>query len=247
MIHIDIINASSVLKDAEIQAVIPALQKQISQHFYPAWGVNAHLAFVPKGGKPAKGHWWMAILDNSDEAGALGYHDLTSEGLPIGKVFAATDKQYGLSWTVTLSHELCEMLADPDINLAAQVGDTTFYAYETADAVEADEMGYEIDGVLVSDFVTPEWFESLQHPVGTKLDHAGRVKDPLQLLAGGYMSVLDLQSGQGWTQIFAQGAPSESYAAYAERRHKQNPRVGSRSYRRRMPRVQWLKSTAHQG
>jgi len=120
MIHIDIINASTVLSDTVIAAAVPALQTQINRDFYPAWGVKANLFFVPKGHKPAKGHWWMAILDNSDVAGALGYHDLTSEGLPIGKVFAGTDMQYGLSWTVTLSHELVEMLADPTINLAAQ-------------------------------------------------------------------------------------------------------------------------------
>jgi len=49
------------------------------------------------------------ILDDSDQAGALGYHDLTSDGLPIGKVFAASDLKAGTSWTVTASHELLEM------------------------------------------------------------------------------------------------------------------------------------------
>lgn len=238
MIHIDIINASTVLGDAEIKAAIPALQKQITQHFLPAWGVNAHLYFVPSGGKPAKGHWWMAIMDNSDVAGALGYHDLTSEGLPIGKVFAATDKHYGLSWTVTISHELCEMLADPDVNLAAQISDTQFYAYETADPVEDDSLGYSIDGVLVSDFVHPEWFENLQHPAGTKFDHAGHCSKPLQLLPGGYMSVLNIRATQGWTQIFAEVKSSQE-------QYSKRARVGSRRERRTVPRGEWIYSTAH--
>ena len=27
------------------------------------------------------GSWWVVFLDNSDQAGALAYHDLTNEGL----------------------------------------------------------------------------------------------------------------------------------------------------------------------
>ena len=32
----------------------------------------------------------MLVLDTSDQAGALGYHDVTPQGLPLGKVFAKT-------------------------------------------------------------------------------------------------------------------------------------------------------------
>jgi hypothetical protein len=46
-------------------------------------------------------------------------HDTTPDGLPLGKVFAGTDKAFGTQWTVTASHELLEMLGDPAINLTA--------------------------------------------------------------------------------------------------------------------------------
>ena len=59
------------------------------------------------------------MTDNPDQAGALGYHEITSQGTPLGKVFAKLDLQSGASWTVTLSHELLEMLADPWINWCA--------------------------------------------------------------------------------------------------------------------------------
>jgi hypothetical protein len=42
-------------------------------------------------------------------------------GFPIGKVFAASDLKAGTSWTVTASHELLEMLGDPNINLTVFV------------------------------------------------------------------------------------------------------------------------------
>ncbi len=120
-IQISIINASTVLTDTEIRPVVNALQQQVTNDFRPAWGIDAELTFVPTGSTPPIGTWWLTILDDSDQAGALGYHDLTPDGLPLGKVFAATDLKYGNSWTVTASHELLEMLADPNINLTVFV------------------------------------------------------------------------------------------------------------------------------
>jgi hypothetical protein len=148
MIQISVINESTVLTDSEVIPVIAALQKQITNDFRPAWGVDAELALVPKNTQPPTGSWWVVVLDDSDQAGALGYHDLTSDGLPIGKVFAASDLKYGNSWTVTASHEVLEMLADPNINLTVfvQNANTTgvLYAYEVCDACEDDSFGYQI-------------------------------------------------------------------------------------------------------
>jgi len=48
------------------------------------------LPFIPKNQMPAAGSWWLVFLDNSDQAGALAYHDLTNDGLPISKVFVKT-------------------------------------------------------------------------------------------------------------------------------------------------------------
>lgn len=238
-IKISIINAGTAVSDDEVKKAIPALQTQIHSHFAPAWGIDADLSFVPRGKKPAAKSWCLVILDNSDQAGALGYHDLTKDGLPLGKVFVKSDIQYGLQWTVTASHELLEMLADPDINLTAFVqkdnSSGRLYAYEVCDACEADALGYKIDGVLVSDFVYPAWFESFRKKGSTQFDHRKLIKEPFQLLKGGYIGIFDVGSGGGWTQITAQGVPH----AYAAR-----PKVGTRRERRRTPRDQWLKSTA---
>src|SRR6266571_4314023 len=77
--------------------------------------------------------WWLVILDTSDVADALGYHDFTPAGRPIGKVFAQSDIMDNLEWTVTASHELLEMLADPDIVRTVFVQETNtsgkIYAY----------------------------------------------------------------------------------------------------------------------
>lgn len=206
-IKISIINASKTLTDDQVKAAVPALQTQVSRDFAPAWGVDAELDFVGTGKQPPAGHWWLVVLDNSDVADALGYHDVTPEGLPLGKIFAGTDKLYGNQWTVTASHELLEMLGDPAINLTA-LSMTEFevtqpvvgrlWAYEVCDPCEADEDGYKIDGVLVSDFVYPSWFESFRDPKTTQFDQQKLVKAAFELRPGGYASVYDMTSGTGW-------------------------------------------------
>lgn len=241
-IQVAVINASTVLSDADVQGAVPALQTQVHRDFAPVWGVDADLTFVPNTQKPASGNWWLVILDTSDQAGALGYHDLTSEGLPMGKVFAQSDVQAGTSWTVTASHELLEMLGDPDIDLTVfvqpQANLGTLYAYEVCDACEDDQFGYKIGQTLVSDFVFPSWFESFRPQGSTQFDYQKKVTRPFQLLSGGYIGVFDVTGGTGWHQITARGAPLN---------YRMRPRLGSRRDRRRIPRDEWIVSIPVQG
>src|ERR1700735_4567820 len=62
--------------------------------------------------QPSNGSCWLVLFNDSDQANALGCHDLTTGGLSIGKVFAASELKAGTSWTVTARHELLEMLGD---------------------------------------------------------------------------------------------------------------------------------------
>ncbi len=152
--------------------------------------------------------WQLVFLDNSDQADALGYHDLTAEGLPLGKVFVKTTMQAGLNWTVTASHELLEMLGDPDVNLAADVDSgnapTKFLGYEACDPCEGDQYGYPITAkgfpsVTVTDFVLPNYFMSNgQAP----FDFQKNMTAPFQILPGGYLATLDLSNlSAGWQQV----------------------------------------------
>ena len=237
--NISIINATTVLNDSEIRPVVEALQKQVSNDFRPVWGIDAKLNFVPATVNPPAGTWWLVILDDSDQAGALGYHDLTPDGLPIGKVFAGTDLKYGLTWSVTASHELLEMLADPNINLTVLVQTAaagTLYAYEVCDACESDNDGYEIGVVRVSDFVFPSWFEDFRTKGSTQFDQGNHIQSPLQLLSGGYIGAFDVTSGSGWHQVTAEKRPANLMS---------RGNVGTRRERRATPRYQWLTSRPH--
>jgi hypothetical protein len=240
-IQISIMNASTVLSDAEIRPVVDALQHQVTDDFRPAWGVDAELAFVPTGAEPTPGTWWLTILDDSDQAGALGYHDLTPDGLPIGKVFAGTDLKYGSNWTVTASHELLEMLGDPNINLnvLVQTSDENagrLFAYDVCDACEDDSFSYKIGDVNVSDFVFPSWFESFRAEGSTQFDQTKKITRPLGLLKGGYIGVFDINSGSGWHQLTAEKHPLSVQS---------RGNVGSRRERRAAPRYEWMPSVTH--
>ena len=79
--------------DDVVESYLPAFTQQWNHDLLPVWGVDAAtFTFVPKGQAPASGTWWVVFLDDSDQAGALAYHDLTDEGLPISKVFVKTIK-----------------------------------------------------------------------------------------------------------------------------------------------------------
>jgi len=250
MNKISIVNQSTLFKDTDLPALANALAIQVKRDWLPVWGIDAQLFYTPVGSQPSPDHWVIALLDNADQAGALGYHDVTPAGLPLGKAFVATTLADGGTVSVTVSHELLEMLGDPDINLTAERDDASgnpskFYAYEVGDAVEADALGYEVvvpagwDGagakILVSDFVTPAWFESFNRigPFSFKRN----VTQPFELAPGGYIGFLDLANlAQGWQQQTARTTSPRD-------RMRQRPHAGSRRLRRSMPREQWVAST----
>ena len=235
-IQISVINSSTALTDAELADALPAFQKQISRDLLAAWGLDATLQLVRKGATPPPGTWWFTVLDDAEQGFQLGYHDLTPEGLPAGRLYARTAKVIEAKWSVAFSHELLEMIVDPDVNLAVfeQTGDVLqLYAYEVCDACRADEHAYDIDGVTVSNFVYPAWFESFQKPP-VRFDHVGKITAPFQLLSGGYISVNPSSQANGWQLLTADGATPTP----------PRPAAGTRRARRATPRTEWKRSAA---
>ena len=222
MPQIAVINESTDITDAEVQSYLPAFGQQWNQDLLPVWGVDAAtFAFVPPNQAPASGTWWVVFLDDSDQAGALAYHDLTDEGLPISKVFVKTIKADNASVSVGATHEICEMAVDPWLNSAYQDPQGIFWAGEVCDPVEDDQYGYEIGGVLVTDFVTPNWFGH-QH-AQTTIDLKGHAHAPFEILTGGYAQKFDPQAG--WQQVTGSMARRSNRAAHAPDGSRRERRV----------------------
>jgi len=198
MPKIAVIREASAITDPEVKKMLDAFEQQWNRDLKPVWGVDqVEFAFVPKGQDPTTGSWWLVFLDDSDQAGALAYHDLTDEGLPISKVFVKTLLADNASVSVGATHELCEMAVDPWLNSAYQDLNGVFWAGEVCDPVESDQYGYKIGDVLVTDFVTPNWFGH-QHSQ-TQIDFENHAVAPFEVLSGGYAQKFDPQ--QGWQQV----------------------------------------------
>jgi hypothetical protein len=219
MLQIAVVNESTVISDADVQAMVPAFGQQWNLDLQPVWGVGeASFTFVPKSQSPAAGTWWVVFLDDSDQAGALAYHDLTNEGLPISKVFVKTILADKASVSVGATHEICEMAVDPWLNSAYQDPQGVFWAGEVCDPVEDDQYGYQIGSILVTDFVTPNWFAH-QNAQGS-IDFKGHANAAFQILTGGYAQKFD--PTQGWQQVTGSKArlSRRAYAAIGSRRER---------------------------
>jgi len=220
--------------------LIRAMQSYVDEHVAPVWGTPAVLRETDDF---EDGAWAIVFLDDADEPDALGYHDLTPEGLPLSKVFVKTTIEAGELVSMSASHELVEMLVDPannmyttgpnpkitytyayknaipvkEIKLSVEVD--AMYAYESADPVE--EESFEVNSVEMSDFVYPAYFENFHKPQSVKFDHNNKVTRPFQLLRGGYQIIFI--DGQ-FINVFGSKAKEKRFAKEDRRGHRSETR-----------------------
>jgi hypothetical protein len=213
-------NQASTPLGIDLDKLLAALQKYVDASVAPVWGTPARLV---KSTGFLEGAWAMVFLDRADAPGALAYHDLTPDGLPLSKVFVKTILDDQASLSVAASHELVEMLVDPAINLYSIGPNPKYlYAYEAADPVE--EESFKIDGVAVSDFVYPSYFEGFRKAGSIQFDRLKKVNRPFQILKGGYQIII--RNGKE-TQIFGSKAKAK--------RFRKEKRLGHRSQYREYP------------
>jgi hypothetical protein len=212
LVSIACTNKATVDLGVPFDKLTATLQKCFDEHFLPVWGYPVKLYNTDA---PKTSDWQFIYFDDADTAGALGYHDLTKDGQPVSKVFVKTtlaDKQLV---SVTASHELFEMVIDPIANLWADAANGTEYAYEMSDPVEEDT--FLVDGIEMSNFVHPSWFEPFKHPPGTKFDHLGLLKKPFSMTKGGYVIV---KKNGKVTQEYGSKAKEKRFAKEDRRDHR---------------------------
>lgn len=205
--NIYLVNKSTCVTNSELNKYALAIQKQVQEHFAPAWGISAYVKVVTDTSKiePTSYNGIIYIVDFPDSKnleGVLGYHDYTPSGQPVGYVFAGVDKKYGLEVSVTLSHEVLEMLGDVFCSWCTFVEINrvpTLLAIEVCDPVEDDDDGYMIDGVKVSNFVMPDWFEPTSK--AKVFDFRKQLTKPLEIRPGGYIGAFRIGKDKQWTNI----------------------------------------------
>ncbi len=235
---ISVVNRSTLLSDAEVQRAVRAINRQLGEDFEPHWQFGARLR-VDGAGRAAhapdakvslprlpgrRGDAVIYLQDKASVADAEGYHDANNEDVPFGFVFLDVCKAAGDEWTVALSHEAIELVGDPLSNLLVQGPcphdhrHQVFHSYELCDPVQGET--YEIDGVLVSNFVLPGWFARTM-VAGARNDFLGRPEAgatlaPFSIAPGGYLCYFDPDKPEGrkWVSYMPPGdAASEQRVA----------------------------------
>ena len=193
--RVALVSQSARLSFAAVAVAAAALNKQVARDLGPAWDLNATVdAFRSLRDVPADA-WPILFRDRIGEPGALGYHT-DSRGQPYALVTAAP------GWTQTASHELAEMLVDPFGNRLiagphpADPARRVLYLVEVSDPSETHS--YRIDGVAVSDFYLPAYFDPVVAP-GARYSFMGAITAPRQVLPGGYLSFYD-PAAKRWGQ-----------------------------------------------
>lgn len=218
---VDFVNHSHI-SDTDLELGVIALQRQINNHFLPAWSIGAQLNIV---NVPRNGNATIFIMNDSREPGVGGYRDVVEEA-PVGYVYSQTLEGTGDSWTYGASHELLEMLVDPYANLAAEgqfKGSPAFFAYEICDPVEADG-GYKIAGVQVANFVFPSWFINT---TSTQYDYLDLLDAPFTIGTNGTLSMF--REIGNWQYITNNGNLPKTHAKHTRRHRRQkrtNPNYG---------------------
>jgi hypothetical protein len=178
------------------QKYAAAQSRQILEHFAPYWGVFASVRAETPDNLHRPEEWRMELRKVPTQDGALGYHDTTPTGMPLLYVFPELCAEDGTTWTSCSSHEVCETLADPLLRRCVQAPDGTIWALEVCDAVESDS--YDIDGVQLSNFCTPQWGEPPSDLTNVAYDYLKLCKAAFEIRDGGYGQTYD--PTKGWVQ-----------------------------------------------
>lgn len=207
LIQVGLVDTTGKIDADLVQSVAAALNIQVTRDLPQFWNVSATVIYLSSPEKVPAGVWPVQLV-KSLPPGEGGFH-LDKHKQPYAKVIATPQND---GWTIAASHEVLEMLVDPygnrlqssvEIEIKGKkiVDGTGQYGYlvEACDPCEDDKFGYTVNGVVVSDFITPHFYDPLV-TAGTRYSFTGAIKAPRQILPGGYISWVNHEADQ-WQQL----------------------------------------------
>ena len=207
IIQVGLVDTTGEVDPNLVEAAAAALNLQVMRDLPQFWNVQATVRYLPSRSKLPAGVWPVQLVKRLPP-GEGGFH-LDKHNQPYAKVIAAPGDD---TWTIDASHETIEMLVDPSGNrtqssVAIEINGNNIedgtgqfnYLVEACDPCEANDYGYTINGVVVSDFITPHFYD-LVVTQGTRYSFTGAVTAPRQIFPGGYISFINLEADE-WEQI----------------------------------------------
>ena len=175
-----------------------ALQKQATRDFGQIWEIQANVSGFTNLEDVPTDYWPVIIRDDIKTPGAAGVHE-DKNGQPFALV------QYEKDWPLTASHETLEMLGDPFGNRLVAgkspkpgQGRVNFLV-EVCDPSEDRQFAYTVNGITLSDFYTPHYFDPVTAP-SVRYSFTGAITKPRTILRGGYLSWVVPQTNE-WFQM----------------------------------------------
>jgi hypothetical protein len=204
--HIAIINQSDNLSPEDIEKATAAVQKQVTVDFTPVWDITAVVSAFSSLASMPNGYWPVVIRDEIG-INQPGAHVSGDGQKPFALVLFT-----GHKWTITLSHEVLELLVDPFGTTRRTgpsprdgEGDVEFLA-EICDPCQSNECAYLVNGdQFVSDFVFPSYYNGFG--MG-KYSQMGSVTSPREVLSQGYVTWHNLAKDEWW-QAFDNGSGTQ--------------------------------------
>ena len=209
--NVALVSDTPVVDFSQISAVAAALQKQVTRDFGSIWEVDATVgAFDALESVPVD-YWPVIVRDDINQPGAAGYHT-DDTGQPFSLV------QADANWALTASHEVLEMLADPfgsrtiagspppDAPDPVSGFERVVYLVEVCDPCEDAQFAYSANGVTVSDFITPAYYNPTAS-AGIRYSFGGNIQGPHTVLDGGYVSFGNPVDNHWYQIIVREGQP----------------------------------------
>jgi hypothetical protein len=216
--QISVVNLSARVADENVLRVVRAVNRQVGEDFASHWHISAMLRLEANGrhlvtrDTPAmlRGDAILYLDDAPSRDQIEGYHQVNGRGLPYGIVYTKVAEKIDGTWSTTFSHEALELVANPLLN-AVVAGPHpverrrhVFHWREVCDPVQADT--YEIDGVVVSNFVLPGYYDDAEKAPNRRDFLAGRAHKggvrSFGLAPGGYTTFWDPEK-HGWETLDA--------------------------------------------
>ena len=178
-----LVSENMTITFSELGRVSAALQRQAVRDLGPIWEVQATVDAFQKLEDVPLGYWPIIVMDEINTPGAAGVHE-DKDGQPFALVQASP------GWSLTASHECLEMLVDPFGNrlvpgLSPKPGQGRVeFLVEVCDPSEAAAFAYTVNGVTVSDFYTPHYFDPVVNPA-VPYSFTAAIKKPRDVLKGG--------------------------------------------------------------